>query len=120
MTLLARRNLQPYSMQVPTFRANPLTPACDGWCEFPVSDRPNAVAQFFQAAEKDPSMIKVPQGEKLQSILLPPTSQSSGWANILLCTVWSAMKRRHFRRLMLHMMSVTWGAEFVYCRRLGC
>ncbi len=45
--------------QIPTFRANPLTPQCDSWCEFPVSDRPNAVAQFFKAAEADPSMIKV-------------------------------------------------------------
>ena len=44
--------------QVPTFRADPLTPACDSWCEFPVSDRPNAVAQFMAAAVKDPSMIK--------------------------------------------------------------
>lgn len=45
-------------LQVPTFRADPLTPKCDGWCEFPVSDRPNAVAQFFKAAEADPTMIK--------------------------------------------------------------
>ena len=35
-----------------------MTPKCDGWCEFPVSDRPNAVAQFFKAAEADPTMIK--------------------------------------------------------------
>ena len=47
-------------MQVPTFRADPLTPACDAWCEFPVSDRPNAVRQFMDAAVRDPSMIKVP------------------------------------------------------------
>ena len=46
-------------VQVPSFRADPLTPACDTWCEFPVSDRPNAVMQFFNAAAKDPSMIKV-------------------------------------------------------------
>ena len=46
-------------VQVPSFRADPLTPACDTWCEFPVSDRPNAVMQFFKAAAKDPSMIKV-------------------------------------------------------------
>ena len=44
--------------QVPTFRADPLTPSCDTWCEFPVSDRPNAVAQFLRAARRDPSMIK--------------------------------------------------------------
>lgn len=44
--------------QVPTFRADPLTPSCDTWCEFPVSDRPNAVAQFLRAAAADPSLIK--------------------------------------------------------------
>jgi len=44
---------------VPTFRANPLTPACDTWCDFPVADRPNAVRQWIAAAEKDPSMIQV-------------------------------------------------------------
>lgn len=48
-----------FSVQMPTFRADPLTPACDNWCEFPVSDRPNAVAQFLEAAETDPSLIKV-------------------------------------------------------------
>ena len=48
---------------MPTFRAEPLTPQCDGWCEFPVSDRPNAVAQFFKAAENNPSMIKVSKHE---------------------------------------------------------
>lgn len=47
------------AVQVPSYRAEPLTPACDIWCEFPVSDRPNAVMQFFQAARKDPTMIRV-------------------------------------------------------------
>ena len=51
---------------MPTFRADPLTPQCDGWCEFPVSDRPNAVAQYFKAAESDPSMIKVSKHEAWQ------------------------------------------------------
>ncbi|DBA81022.1 TPA: hypothetical protein ACH3X2_007228 [Trebouxia sp. C0005] len=46
--------------QVPSFRADPLTPACDTWCEFPVSDRPNAVRQFFDAAVKDASLIQAP------------------------------------------------------------
>lgn len=46
--------------EVPTFRADPLTPQCDNWCEFPVSDRPNAVAQFFKAVSRDPGMIKAP------------------------------------------------------------
>ena len=45
--------------QVPSFRADPLTPTCDTWCEFPVSDRPNAVRQFFDAAAKDASLIQV-------------------------------------------------------------
>ena len=52
-------------MQVPTFRAQPLTPACDAWCEFPVSDRPNAVRQFFDAAAQQPSLIKVSRLVKL-------------------------------------------------------
>lgn len=50
---------QMFVMQVPTFRADPLTPSCDTWCEFPVSDRPNAVVQFLKAAKTDPTMIKV-------------------------------------------------------------
>ena len=32
---------------------------CDGWCEYPVADRPNAVRQFLLAAKADPSLIKV-------------------------------------------------------------
>jgi hypothetical protein len=44
--------------EIETFRADPLQPACDDWCEYPVSDRANAVRQFFEAAENDPSMIK--------------------------------------------------------------
>eukprot|EP01026_Neomeris_dumetosa_P046773 TRINITY_DN39953_c0_g1_i2.p2 TRINITY_DN39953_c0_g1~~TRINITY_DN39953_c0_g1_i2.p2 ORF type:complete len:413 (+),score=57.01 TRINITY_DN39953_c0_g1_i2:43-1281(+) len=46
--------------EIPSWRADPLTPKCDHWCEFPVSDRPNAVVQFIQAAKKDPSLIKAP------------------------------------------------------------
>lgn len=46
-------------LQIPTFRADPLTPSCDTWCEFPVSDRPNAVMQFLKAAGINSSMIKV-------------------------------------------------------------
>jgi hypothetical protein len=45
-------------LQIPTFRANPLHPKCDEWCDFPVADRPNAVKQWIDAAAKDPSMIK--------------------------------------------------------------
>lgn len=32
--------------QIPTFRADPLHPECDGYCDFPVADRPNAVMQW--------------------------------------------------------------------------
>ena len=60
---------------MPTFRAEPLTPQCDGWCEFPVSDRPNAVAQFFKAAESKPSMIKVSEYEAWRDPKLSNTMQ---------------------------------------------
>jgi hydroxyproline O-arabinosyltransferase len=46
--------------EIPTHRVKPLTPQCDTWCEFPVADRPNAVRQFFDAADKDPSLIQAP------------------------------------------------------------
>ncbi len=46
--------------EMPTYHAVPLQPECDVWCDFPVSDRPNAVRQFFDAAKKTPSMIKAP------------------------------------------------------------
>jgi len=45
-------------VQFPTFRAYPLEPACDTWCEFPVKDRPNAVVQWLMAAEQNPDIIK--------------------------------------------------------------
>jgi hypothetical protein len=45
---------------VPTFRAAPLTPKCDHWCEFPVADRPNAVRQFLAAAHEDSSLLRAP------------------------------------------------------------
>jgi hypothetical protein len=46
--------------QVPTWRANPLHPECDTWCDFPVADRANGVAQWIAAAKADPSLIKAP------------------------------------------------------------
>jgi hypothetical protein len=46
--------------EIPTFRADPLHPNCDEWCEYPVSDRGDAAVQFFKAAAEDPSMIKAP------------------------------------------------------------
>ncbi|KAJ9529887.1 hypothetical protein QJQ45_022308 [Haematococcus lacustris] len=44
--------------EVPTFRAQPLHPKCDEYCDFPVADRANAVVQWIQAVKKDPSMLK--------------------------------------------------------------
>ncbi|GFH17753.1 uncharacterized protein HaLaN_14448 [Haematococcus lacustris] len=32
--------------EVPTFRAQPLHPKCDEYCDFPVADRANAVVQW--------------------------------------------------------------------------
>lgn len=43
--------------EVPTFRAVPLTPACDAWCEYPVSDRADAVRQFLEATERTASLL---------------------------------------------------------------
>jgi hypothetical protein len=75
--------------EIPTYHAQPLTPACDHWCPFPVADRPNAVRQFFEAAARDPSLIQAPWillietdyvwMKPLQNV---PTAESSspGWA----------------------------------------
>lgn len=38
--------------EVPTFRAEPLQPECDDWCPYPVSDRANAVAQYWAYADE--------------------------------------------------------------------
>ncbi|GFR47682.1 hypothetical protein Agub_g9430 [Astrephomene gubernaculifera] len=46
--------------EIPTFLAKPLQPECDKWCWFPVADRANAVQQWIDAAEKDPSLVKAP------------------------------------------------------------
>ncbi|PSC71378.1 hypothetical protein C2E20_5225 [Micractinium conductrix] len=58
--ILHRTTDDALSNKLPTFRANPLHPECDGWCEYPVADRPNAVRQFLLAAKADPSLIKAP------------------------------------------------------------
>lgn len=52
---LSSRGLSP---QIPTFRANPLHPECDTWCDFPVADRPNAVKQWMDAVLREPAMLK--------------------------------------------------------------
>lgn len=44
--------------EVPTYHVwDVLKPQCDGWCDYPVANRPNAILQFFEAAAKDKSMI---------------------------------------------------------------
>lgn len=46
-------------LQVPTFHVwDVVKPQCDGWCDYPVANRPNAIMQFFRAAAKDRSLIK--------------------------------------------------------------
>eukprot|EP00955_Chlamydomonas_euryale_P051253 354828-Chlamydomonas_euryale.AAC.2 len=45
-------------LQIPTFHAKPLQPECDVWCDFPVSDRPNAVAQWISHVGANPSELK--------------------------------------------------------------
>lgn len=45
---------------IPTFRAEPLHPECDGWCEYPVADRANAVRVFLETAKKQPNLIQAP------------------------------------------------------------
>jgi hypothetical protein len=44
--------------EIDTFRADPLQPKCDDWCDYPVSDRANAMAQFLRASHKKTNMIK--------------------------------------------------------------
>lgn len=55
----SRQAVVSWLTQVPTWRADPLHPECDTWCEFPVADRPNAVQQWINSAKKDPTLIKV-------------------------------------------------------------
>ncbi|GAX80911.1 hypothetical protein CEUSTIGMA_g8346.t1 [Chlamydomonas eustigma] len=43
--------------EIPTFHAKPLHPECDVWCDFPVADRPNAVAQWVDSVKADPSKL---------------------------------------------------------------
>ena len=44
--------------EIPTFRADPVQPECDVWCEYPVSDRANAVRQFLDAARQNTSLLQ--------------------------------------------------------------
>jgi len=47
------RDPDPLADEIQTFRADPLQPECDDWCEYPVSDRANAVNQFWEYAKKN-------------------------------------------------------------------
>jgi hypothetical protein len=47
------RDVDVLASEIPTFRADPLQPVCDDWCEYPVSDRANAVAQYWKYAQKN-------------------------------------------------------------------
>ena len=69
--------------EIPTFRADPLQPKCDNWCEYPVSDRANAVRQFFEAAKSDKALIKARWLYMIESDYvfmkpLPPPPQGAG------------------------------------------
>eukprot|EP00197_Chlamydomonas_leiostraca_P009048 CAMPEP_0202871570 /NCGR_PEP_ID=MMETSP1391-20130828/19061_1 /ASSEMBLY_ACC=CAM_ASM_000867 /TAXON_ID=1034604 /ORGANISM="Chlamydomonas leiostraca, Strain SAG 11-49" /LENGTH=409 /DNA_ID=CAMNT_0049552413 /DNA_START=223 /DNA_END=1452 /DNA_ORIENTATION=+ len=44
--------------EVPTFHAKPQKPQCDGWCDYPVANRPDAIKQWFDAAAANESMIQ--------------------------------------------------------------
>lgn len=78
---------------VETFHATPLQPQCDGWCEYPVSDRANAVRQFFDAAAKRPEMIKVPPGVGWGGLFVGEDARDTGaWAILFRSAVrgWAA------------------------------
>lgn len=44
--------------EVPTFHAFPVKPQCDGWCDYPVANRPHAILDFFKAVAQNESMIQ--------------------------------------------------------------
>jgi hypothetical protein len=57
--------------EVPTFHVwDVVKPQCDGWCDYPVANRPNAIMQFFRAAAKDPNMIKVGRGSVWEAVAI--------------------------------------------------
>ena len=67
--------------EIPTFRADPLQPECDDWCPYPVSDRANAVAQFWKYAEAEDVMKDIDWVYMIESDyvfvkpLLPPAGK---------------------------------------------
>ncbi|KAL6750916.1 hypothetical protein V8C86DRAFT_2795790 [Haematococcus lacustris] len=44
--------------EIPTFHTQPLKPQCDGWCDYPVANRPPAIKAFFDAVRRNESMIQ--------------------------------------------------------------
>ena len=58
--ILHRSSDDELSPFVPTYRVDPLRPACDtASCAYPAGDRPNAVRKFLDAVKREPSLIKV-------------------------------------------------------------
>ncbi|KAF5828994.1 hypothetical protein DUNSADRAFT_16723 [Dunaliella salina] len=58
-TRILHRTVPDYLMdEVPTFHVKPVKPQCDGWCDYPVANRPHAIKAWFDAAAKDPSMAQ--------------------------------------------------------------
>ena len=47
------RDVDVLAGEIPTFRAEPLQPECDDWCPYPVSDRANAVSQYWAHAARE-------------------------------------------------------------------
>lgn len=67
--------------EVPTVRVDPLTPKCDEWCEFPVSDRPNAVVKWLQTedANKGTHILMIETDYVwLKPLAVPPAMRDSG------------------------------------------
>ncbi|GFH32599.1 uncharacterized protein HaLaN_31844, partial [Haematococcus lacustris] len=44
--------------EIPTFLTYPIRPECDGWCDYPVANRPPAIKAFFDAVRQNESMIQ--------------------------------------------------------------
>ena len=49
--LLHRRTDDELMREVPTLRVDSLHEKCDTWCDFPVADRPNAVAEWLKTED---------------------------------------------------------------------
>mmetsp|Transcript_39561 Transcript_39561/g.126221 ORF Transcript_39561/g.126221 Transcript_39561/m.126221 type:complete len:597 (+) Transcript_39561:2730-4520(+) len=51
--ILHRKKPDALMGEVPTVRVDPLHPACDTWCEFPVHDRPDAFAKWLDTKDSE-------------------------------------------------------------------